>query len=100
MSLTYERDAPMHLHLTPSSEGTSCPACSHAKLVRIDTVSTRSRRGDPMAVVACPLCNWREGWVRNNLTGQMMRLWNGRAPNESQCSSVGTTSGSSPYAKL
>lgn len=68
----------MHTDLTPLSEGKTCPACSQALLTRIDTATTRSERGDPMAIVACPSCNWREGWVRNKFTGLMMQLWRGR----------------------
>lgn len=68
----------MHHDLTPPSEGKRCPACSQADLIRIDNATTRSERGYPMAIVACPSCNWREGWVRHNITGQMMQLWRGR----------------------
>jgi hypothetical protein len=68
----------MQRDLTPSSEGKRCPACSQADLIRIDTTTSHSERGYPMAIVACPSCNWREGWVRHNVTGQMMQLWRGR----------------------
>jgi hypothetical protein len=57
-----------------------CPACSQAPLIRIDTTATTSDRGDPMAIVACPSCNWREGWVRDSSTGLIIQLWRGRQP--------------------
>lgn len=90
----------MHTHLQPPSEGGACPACSRANLVRIDTTATRSHRGDPMAVLTCRSCNWREGWVRNNLTGHMMLLWSGRAPNATRRRDVPSGDASNPYARV
>lgn len=90
----------MHNLLTPSSEGSDCPACNSSKLVRIDTPSTVSDRGDPMAVVACPACNWREGWVRNNLSGEMMMLWSCRTPRLNTRPTLGSVRSSSPYERV
>ncbi len=34
-----------------------------------------SDKGRPMAMYACPLCNYREGWVADYRTGQPWRLF-------------------------
>jgi hypothetical protein len=65
-------------HLRPLSEGSLCPACSQTFLARIDDSTAKSRRGHPMAVVACSLCGWHEGWVRSLYTGDMIKLWCGK----------------------
>ncbi len=37
-----------------------------------------SDRGGPMAVYACPLCNWREGYIRDRRRpNRAYRLWAG-----------------------
>jgi hypothetical protein len=90
----------MHTHLKPSSEGANCPACSRSKLVRIDTAFTRSRSGEPMAVVACPSCNWREGWIKNSLSGQMAMIWSRQGSQDTSRSVVELLATSSPYARV
>jgi hypothetical protein len=90
----------MHTHLKPSSEGTDCPSCSRAKLIRIDTTCTRSHFGEPMAVVACPLCNWREGWIQNSQSGQMTMIWSRQAPRDSNRSGASLLAKPSPYARV
>ena len=90
----------MHTHLKPSSEGANCPACSRAELIRIDTTFTRSRFGEPMAVVACPSCNWREGWIQDSLSGQMTMTWSRQGSRDANRSVPDLLAMPSPYARV
>lgn len=36
-----------------------------------------SHQGSAMAVYACPMCGWREGYVQHNRTQEVMQLWGG-----------------------
>jgi len=36
---------------------------------------THSNRGQSVAMYACPLCNYREGWVQDQYTGKPHKLF-------------------------
>jgi hypothetical protein len=52
----------------------------HQLPVRMKFISeSSSDRGKPMAIYACPACNWREGWIidARGHSHRPMRLWAG-----------------------
>ncbi len=58
-----------------------CPkTATHPLPVKMVCIAkSKSDRGHPMAVIACPFrgCTWREGWVHDYRTGCPTRLWAG-----------------------
>ena len=55
------------------------PKANHQLPVRLEMIGESvSDRGQPMAIYACPSCNWREGWVVDRRRGKPFRLWAGQ----------------------